>query len=44
MSQEVEALFNQGVDRYELGYLESALDCYDKVIEIKPDFHEAWAG
>ncbi|MEG3894526.1 MULTISPECIES: tetratricopeptide repeat protein [unclassified Microcoleus] len=42
MSQEVEALFNQGVDRYELGYLESALDCYDKVIEIKPDFHEAW--
>jgi len=42
MSQEVEALFYQGVDRYELGYLESALDCYDKVIEIKPDFHEAW--
>ena len=42
MSQEVEALFNQGVARYELGYLESALDCYDKVIEIKPDFHEAW--
>ena len=42
MSQEVEALFNQGVDHYELGYLESALDCYDKVIEIKPDFHEAW--
>ncbi|MEG4577046.1 tetratricopeptide repeat protein [Microcoleus sp. N3A4] len=42
MSQEVEALFYQAVDRYELGYLESALDCYDKVIEIKPDFHEAW--
>jgi tetratricopeptide (TPR) repeat protein len=42
VSQEVEELYNQGVARYELGYLESALDCYDKVIEIKPDFHEAW--
>ncbi|MEG4420008.1 tetratricopeptide repeat protein [Microcoleus sp. LAD1_D5] len=42
VSQEVEELYKQGVARYELGYLESALDCYDKVIEIKPDFHEAW--
>ena len=42
VSQEVEELYNQGVARYELGYLESTLDCYDKVIEIKPDFHEAW--
>ena len=42
MSQEVEELFNQAVDNYELGYLESALACYDKVIEMQPDFYEAW--
>jgi len=42
ISQEVEELFNQGVDWYEWGYLENALDFYDKVIAIKPEFHEAW--
>ncbi len=42
ISQEVIELFNQGVDNYEFGYLESALDCYDKVIEMHPDFYKAW--
>jgi tetratricopeptide (TPR) repeat protein len=42
ISQEVEELFNQAVDNYEFGYLESALACYDKVIEMQPDFYEAW--
>ena len=34
ISQEAEELFGQGVDNYEFGYLESALACYDKVIEM----------
>ncbi|MGB7710849.1 MAG: CHAT domain-containing tetratricopeptide repeat protein [Microcoleus sp.] len=42
VSQEAVELYNQGVDWYEWGYLENALACYDKVIEIKPDFYEAW--
>ena len=42
ISQEAEELFKQGVDNYEFGYLESALACYDKVIEMQPDFYEAW--
>jgi tetratricopeptide (TPR) repeat protein/CHAT domain-containing protein len=42
ISQEAEELFKQGVDNYEFGYLESALACYEKVIEMQPDFYEAW--
>ncbi|MEG3841916.1 tetratricopeptide repeat protein, partial [Microcoleus sp. herbarium14] len=42
ISQEAEELYNQAVDNYEFGYLESALACYDKVIEMQPDFYEAW--
>jgi tetratricopeptide (TPR) repeat protein len=42
ISQEVEELFNQAVDNYEFGYLESALAYYDKVIEMQPDFYQAW--
>ncbi|MEG5059232.1 CHAT domain-containing tetratricopeptide repeat protein [Microcoleus sp. A2-C5] len=42
ISKEAEELLKQGVDWYGLGYFENALSCYDKVIEINPEFHEAW--
>jgi tetratricopeptide (TPR) repeat protein len=37
-----EDYFNRGVDLYQRGEYESALKAFDKAIELKPKFAEAW--
>ena len=39
---EVERWFNLGNEKFMQGGLLSAIDSYDKAVQIKPDFHEAW--
>lgn len=39
-----EDYYNKGVDFYYKGQYESALKAFDKAIEIKPDYVEAWDG
>jgi len=36
------SLFVFGNNLYYLGLLEKAIASYDKAIEIKPDYHQAW--
>ena len=39
---EAERWFNLGDEKFMQGDLLSAIDSYDKAIQIKPDFHQAW--
>ena len=36
------SLFNFGYNLGDLGFFEKAIASYDKAIEIKPDYHQAW--
>jgi tetratricopeptide (TPR) repeat protein len=36
------SFFNQGVALGNLGRLEEAITSYDKAVEIKPDYYDAW--
>ena len=36
--------FNRGVDEYYAGNIQAALGCFQKAIEISPNFHEAYNG
>ncbi|WP_017305120.1 tetratricopeptide repeat protein [Spirulina subsalsa] len=39
-----EAAFNQGVQFYELGSFEQAIAAWEKAIELKPDYYQAWGN
>ncbi|WP_204105435.1 MULTISPECIES: tetratricopeptide repeat protein [Spirulina sp. CCY15215] len=41
---EAEIAFNQGVKFYETGDFEKAIAAWDKAIEFKPDYHQAWGN
>ena len=41
-TESAEVWFNKGVDLYEQGKYEDALECFDKAIELDPDFSDAW--
>ncbi|MBP0018110.1 MAG: tetratricopeptide repeat protein [Cyanobacteria bacterium SBLK] len=41
---DAEAAFTQGVQFYETGDFESAIAAWDKAIELKPDYHQAWGN
>jgi tetratricopeptide (TPR) repeat protein len=43
-SDEAEVAFTQGVQLYEVGEFESAIASWDKAIELKPDYHQAWGN
>ena len=36
------ALFNQGVDLVNAGNIQGALECWNRALEIDPNFHYAW--
>jgi tetratricopeptide (TPR) repeat protein len=42
--QDAEFWFEQGNQKYMNWDLIGAIASYDKALEIKPDFHEAWNG
>jgi tetratricopeptide (TPR) repeat protein len=42
-SSDPEALYAEGVRLDEQGQSQSALACYSKAIDLRPDYHEAWA-
>ncbi|MEM9540714.1 MAG: tetratricopeptide repeat protein [Cyanobacteria bacterium P01_E01_bin.42] len=44
VGDDAEAAFTQGVQLYEAGDFESAIAAWDKAIEIKPDYHQAWGN
>jgi tetratricopeptide (TPR) repeat protein len=39
---EDEFWFNQGVQDYEAGNLEGAIACWEKALDVQPDYHAAW--
>ena len=41
---EAEAAFTRGVQLYETGDFEAAIAAWDKAIELKPDYHQAWGN
>ena len=42
VTQKAEAFFYQGLAQARAGNLESAVELYEKALEIKPDVHEYW--
>ncbi|GAB4305535.1 MAG: hypothetical protein Fur0025_47590 [Oscillatoriaceae cyanobacterium] len=36
-------LYNQGVDLYNAGNIQGALECWNRALEIEPNSHPAWA-
>jgi hypothetical protein len=43
-SNQAENWFLQGEEKFTIGDFEGAIFCYDKAIEIKPDYHKACIG
>ncbi len=39
---EAEVWFDRGVEQFETGDFEQAIESFDKAVEFKPDYHEAW--
>ncbi|TVQ57918.1 MAG: tetratricopeptide repeat protein, partial [Spirulina sp. DLM2.Bin59] len=37
-----EQVFNEGVQAYEAGRFEAAITCWDRAIQLKPDYYQAW--
>ncbi len=39
-----EQVFNEGVQAYESGRFEAAITCWDRAIQLKPDYYQAWGN
>ena len=39
-----EQVFNEGVQAYEAGRFEAAITCWDRAIQLKPDYYQAWGN
>jgi tetratricopeptide (TPR) repeat protein len=42
LNREADAYFDQANQQYMEGNFLGAIACYDQVLHIKPDYHEAW--
>jgi len=43
-AEDPEAWFNRGVQQYELEDFAEAIACWDKAVELQPDYYQAWSN